>query len=73
MGKWVCIKWQTRQQKLQDYEALIVSKTKGQLISKWFLGIVDFLQKRTKTSRLVVKSNSFVRFLEEIDDPKNLF
>ena len=34
--------------KLQDYEALIVSKTKGQLISKWFLGMVDFLQKTNK-------------------------
>ena len=30
-------------------------------------------KKRTKTSRILVKTNSFVRFLEEIDDPKNHF
>ena len=46
---------------------------KGQLISKWFFGVIDFLQKRTKTIRILVKTNSFVRFLEEIDDPINHF
>ena len=30
-------------------------------------------KKRTKTSITVVKLNSFVRFLEEIEDTKNLF
>ena len=30
-------------------------------------------KKRTKTIRILVKTNSFVRFLEEIDDPINLF
>ena len=49
---------------------------KGQLILKWFLGVVDFLQKPTNEKKstwgiIVVKSNSFVRFLEEINDPKN--
>ena len=51
--------------------------TKGQLISKWFFGVVDFLQKmnKNKSTRgiIVVESNSFVHFLEEIDDPKNHF
>ena len=50
---------------------------KGQLISKWFFGVVDFLQKmngnKSTWGIIVVKSNSFVRFLEEIDDPKNHF
>ena len=46
---------------------------KGQLISKWFFEMVDFLQKTNKTIRLLVKMNSFVRFLEEIDDPINHF
>ena len=30
-------------------------------------------KKQTKTSRILVKTNWSVRFLEEIDDPKNLF
>ena len=30
-------------------------------------------KKRMKTSHIVVKMNSFVRFFEEIDDPKNHF
>ena len=51
--------------------------TKGQLISKWFFGVVDFLQKMNKNKStwgiIVVKSNSFVHFLEEIDDPKKPF
>ena len=50
---------------------------KGQLISKRFFGVVDFLQK-TKENKsiwgiIVVKLNLFVRFLEEIDDPKKPF
>ena len=46
---------------------------KGQVISKWFLGSSISSKKRTKTRRIVVKMNSFVRFLDEIDDPKNHF
>ena len=42
-----------------------------------FFGVVDFLQKTNEKKSIwgiiVVKSNSFVRFLEEIDDPKNHF
>ena len=53
------------------------ASTKGQLISKSFFGVVDFLQKTNENKStwgiIVVKSNSFVRFLEEIDDPKNHF
>ena len=49
--------------------------TKGQLISKWFFGVVDFLKKTNENKStwgiIVVKSNSSVRFLEEIDDLKN--
>ena len=44
---------------------------KGQLISKCPFGVLKFFQKRTKTSQpevsyVVVKSNLFVRFLEEL-------
>ena len=46
---------------------------KGKLISKRFLGSSISSKKRTKTSRILVKTNSFVRFLEEIDEPKNHF
>ena len=35
--------------------------------------VIDFLQKRTKTSHILKKPNSFVRFLEEINDSKNHF
>ena len=38
-----------------------------------FLGSSISSKKRTKRSRIVVKTNSFVRFLEEMDDPKNHF
>ena len=50
---------------------------KGQLISKWFFWVVDFLQKTNENKStwgiIVVKSNSFVHFLEEIDDPPKPF
>ena len=50
---------------------------KGQLISKWFLGVVDFPPKTNENKStwgtIVVKSNLFVRFLEEIDDLKKHF
>ena len=38
---------------------------KGQIISKRFFLAKDSSKKRTKTRRTVVKTNSFVRFLEE--------
>jgi hypothetical protein len=44
---------------------------------KWIFGAVDFLQKTNKNKLtwgiIVVKSNSFVCFLEEIYDQKNPF
>ena len=50
---------------------------KGQLISKRFFGVVDFLQKTNENKStwgiIEVNSNLFVRFLEETDDPKNHF
>ena len=46
---------------------------KGQLILKCLFGVFTFFQKRTKTSRQVVKSNLFVRFLEETSAWKNHF
>ena len=59
------------------YAFSISLSSKGQLISKWFFGVVDFLQKtninKSTCGIIVVKSNLFVRFLEEIDDPKNHF
>ena len=43
--------------------------TKGQLILNWFFGVVNFLQKMNENKStwgiIVVKSNSFVHFLEE--------
>ena len=52
-------------------------EAKGQIISKWFFGVFDFLQKTNENKStwgiIVVKSNSFVRFLEEIEDTKNHF
>ena len=55
--------------------------SKGQLISKWFFGVLDFLLPKHQRKQvdlryvciIVVKSNSFVRFLEEIEDIKNHF
>ena len=50
---------------------------KGQLISKWFLGVVDFLQKTNEQIQLYYYDTSgwlvFVRLLEEIDNPKKPF
>ena len=50
---------------------------KGQLIAKWFFGVIDFLQKTNEQIRLYYYDTSgrlvFVRFLEEIDDPKKPF
>ena len=51
--------------------------SKGQLILKWFFGVVDFLQKTNENKStwgiIEVKSNSFIHFLEEINDPKKPF
>ena len=50
---------------------------KGQLISKYLFGVFSFLQKTNENkstwSIIVVKSNSFVRFLEETLAWKNHF
>ena len=50
---------------------------KGQIISKWFFGVFDFLQKTNEGIRLYYYDTSsrlvFVRFLEEIVDTKNHF
>ena len=52
-------------------------QAKGQLISKRLFGVVDFLQKTNENKSfwgiIVVKSNSFVCFLEEMDDQKKHF
>ena len=54
-----------------------VNGLKGQLISKWFFGVIDYLQKTNEQIRLYYYDTSgrrvFVRFLEEIDDPKKPF
>ena len=50
---------------------------KGQLISKRFFEVIDFLQKPNERIRLYYYDTLgrlvFVRFLEEIDEPKNHF
>ena len=52
-------------------------RIKGQIISKWIFGVFDFLQKTNENKSIwgiiVVKSNFFVRFLEEIEDIKTPF
>ena len=51
--------------------------TKGHLISKWFFGVIDFLQETNEQIRLYYYETSdrfvLVRFLEEIDNPKKHF
>ena len=48
--------------------------TKGQLISKWFFGVIDFLQKTNERIRLYYYDTSgqlvFVCFLEKIEGTK---
>ena len=50
---------------------------KGQLISKWLLGVVDFLQKTNENKStwgiIVVKSNLFIPFFERNVGLKNNF
>ena len=52
-------------------------QSKGQIISEWFFGVFDFLQKTNENKStwgiIVVNSNSFIHFLEEIKDTKNHF
>ena len=54
-----------------------ISVAKGQLISNWFFWVIGFLQKTNERIRLYYYDTSgwpvFVRFLEEIDDPKQPF
>ena len=45
--------------------SFLVCIGKGQIISKHFFLAKDSSEKRTKTSRILVKTNSFVRFLGE--------
>ena len=49
---------------------------KGQIISKWFFDVFDFLQKmkenKSTWSIIVVRSYSFIRFLEEMKTSKTL-
>ena len=52
--------------------------SKGQIISKWFIGVFDYLPEKTNENKsiwgiIVVKSNSFLPFLEEIEDIKTPF
>ena len=52
-----------------------ITQPKGQIISKWFFGVFDFLPKTNENKStwgtIVVKLNYHVRFLEEIEDTKN--
>ena len=52
---------------------LVLSYLKVSYFRKVFLRSSISSKKRTKTIRILVKTNSFVRFLEEIDDPINHF
>ena len=59
------------------HQAFSKGQGEGQMISKSFLGVFDFLQKTNENKSIwgiiVVKSNSFVRFFEEIEDIKTAF
>ena len=47
--------------------------TKGQLISKCLFGVFTFFQKANETSRQILESNFFVRYLEETPDWESHF
>ena len=52
----------------------IIWSPKGHLISKWFLGVINFLQKNERTLLTwYLRSTCFRSFLEEIDVPRNHF
>ena len=61
----------------EDDETAKVLQTKGQLISKCLFGAFNFFQKtnenRSTWGIIVIKSNSFIRFLEETSALKNHF
>ena len=63
--------------KLNKAWVMAMVSIKGQLISKWFFGVIDFLQKMNEQIRRYYYDTSgrlvFVCFLEEIDDPKKPF
>ena len=76
------ISFVTRAQYLQIksisvWNYLFFQITKGQLISKCLFGVFTFFQKTNENKStwgsILVKSNSFLHFLEEIDDPKKPF
>jgi hypothetical protein len=52
-------------EKIKILLAVLELPAKGQLISKCLFGVFNFFQKWRKTRCIVVKTNSFVRFLEE--------
>ena len=45
----------------------------GQIILKGLFGVLEFSQKRTNEFIVVVKTNSFVRFLGEFEENKSPF
>ena len=54
--------------KISFYELRFIKKcqnSKGKIVSKRFFLAKDSSKKRTKTRHILVKTNSFVRFLEE--------
>ena len=59
------------------YKTVMPCPSKGQLISKCLFGVFNFFQKMNENKLtwgiIVVKSNSFVRFLEETSAWKNYF
>ena len=46
---------------------------KGQIISKGLFGVLEFFPKQMNEFFVVVKTNSFVRFLGEFEDTKSPF
>ena len=56
-----------------EHAEIISAIRKGQLISKWFLGSSISPQKRTNEFVFTTMRRVFIRFLEEIDDPKKPF
>ena len=62
-----------RASKITDQNFVQVLVFKGQIISKRFFLAEDSSKKRTKTRRILVKTNSFVRFLEESSARKKTF
>ena len=64
------LKWMLLNFVSQENIALVI---KGQIISKGLFVILEFSQKRTNEFVVVVKTNSFVRFLGEFEDTKSSF